>query len=111
MDEARNNWSASPASHSEEAKRSLIDQMADEARHEAAKRIRVIEEEAREESDRKAKKIVSIAIERLAGEFVAERTVSVVASAQRRDEGPDHRPRGAQHPRHRGRHRRRYHRR
>src|SRR5206468_3434143 len=34
--------------------------------------------EAREEADRRAKKIVSIAIERLAGEFVAERTVSVV---------------------------------
>src|SRR5439155_1535674 len=37
-----------------------------------------IEGEAREEADRRAKKIVSIAIERLAGEFVTERTVSVV---------------------------------
>jgi ribonuclease Y len=62
----------------EEAKRSLIEQMADEARHEAAKRIRLIEEEARMEADRKGKKIITIAIERLAGEFVAERTVSVV---------------------------------
>jgi len=62
----------------EEAKRMLIDQMVDEARHDAGKRIRQVEEEAREEADRKAKKIVTIAIERLAGEFVAERTVSVV---------------------------------
>ncbi len=62
----------------EEAKRSLLDQMLDEARHDAAKSIRQIESEAREEADRRAKKIVSIAIERLAGEFVAERTVSVV---------------------------------
>src|SRR5262249_44555505 len=62
----------------EEAKRSLIDQMVDESRHEAAKRIRLVEEEARAESDRRAKKIVTIAIERLAGEFIAERTVSVV---------------------------------
>jgi ribonucrease Y len=62
----------------EEAKRSLVDQMIDEARHEAAKRIRLVEEEARAESDRRAKKIISIAIERLAGEFVAERTVSAV---------------------------------
>jgi ribonuclease Y len=62
----------------EEAKRSLIEQMVDEAKHEAAKRIRQVEEEAREEADRKAKKIVTIAIERLAGEFIAERTVSVV---------------------------------
>lgn len=63
----------------EEAKQSLIDQMTEEARGEAAKHIRQIEAEAREESDRRAKKIVSIAIERLSGEFVAERTVSVVA--------------------------------
>jgi ribonuclease Y len=62
----------------EEAKRALMDQMIDEARHEAAKRIRMVEEEARAEADRRAKKIVTIAIERLAGEFVAERTVSVV---------------------------------
>jgi len=62
----------------EEAKRSLIEKMVDEARHDAAKHIRMVEEEARAESDRRAKKIVSIAIERLAGEFVAERTVSVV---------------------------------
>jgi ribonucrease Y len=62
----------------EEAKRTLIDQMVDEAKHEAAKRIRQVEEEAREEADRKGKKIITIAIERLAGEFVADRTVSVV---------------------------------
>jgi len=63
----------------EEAKRSLVEQMTDEARGDAAKQIRQIESEAREEADRRAKKIVSIAIERLAGEFVADRTVSVVA--------------------------------
>ncbi|MBP1686073.1 MAG: ribonuclease [Deltaproteobacteria bacterium] len=62
----------------DEAKRGLMEQMADEARHEAAKRIRLVEEEARAEADRRAKKIITIAIERLAGEFVAERTVSVV---------------------------------
>src|SRR5262249_7286605 len=62
----------------EEAKRSLVEQMVDESRHEAAKRIRLVEEEARADSDRRAKKIISIAIERVAGEFVAERTVSVV---------------------------------
>jgi ribonuclease Y len=62
----------------EEAKRTLVEQMVDEARHEAGKRIRQVEEEAREEADRKAKKIITVSIERLAGEFVAERTVSVV---------------------------------
>ena len=63
----------------DEAKKTLLDQMVDEARHDAARQIQKVEGEAREEADRRAKKIVSIAIERLAGEFVAERTVSVVA--------------------------------
>jgi ribonuclease Y len=62
----------------DEARKQLIQSMVDEARHEAAKQIRLIEQEARESADRQAKKIVSVAIERLAGEFVAERTVSVV---------------------------------
>ncbi|MCX8073436.1 MAG: ribonuclease Y [Candidatus Binatia bacterium] len=62
----------------EEAKQMLVEQMTEEARHEAARRIRVIEEEARAEAERRAKKIVSIAIERLAGDFAAERTVSVI---------------------------------
>jgi ribonuclease Y len=63
----------------DEARRALIEQMTEEARHDASKTIRQIEGEAREEGDRRAKKIVAIAIERLAGEYVAERTVSVVA--------------------------------
>ena len=62
----------------DEAKRVLVEQVVAEARHEAGKRIRLVEEEAREEADRKAKKIITIAIERLAGDFIAERTVSVV---------------------------------
>jgi ribonuclease Y len=62
----------------EEAKRALIEEVVAEARHEAGRRIRQVEEEAREEADRKAKKIITIAIERLAGDFIAERTVSVV---------------------------------
>ena len=62
----------------DEAKRSLIEDLVAEARHEAGKRIRQVEEGAREEADRKARKIITIAIERLAGEFIAERTVSVV---------------------------------
>ena len=61
----------------EEAKRNLIDQMVEEAKHESAKRIRVIEEEAKEEAIRRSQKIVALAIERLAGDFVAERSVTV----------------------------------
>ena len=62
----------------DEARRSLTQSMVEEAKHGAAKHIRLVEQEAREEADRKAKKIISIAIERLAGEWVTERAVSVV---------------------------------
>jgi ribonuclease Y len=79
IDEARSKLEAVAGLTRDEAKRSLLEEMTGQARTEAAKHIRVIEEEAREEADRRAKRIVSIAIERLAGEFVAERTVSVIA--------------------------------
>ncbi|MBI3757922.1 MAG: ribonuclease Y [Deltaproteobacteria bacterium] len=62
----------------DEAKQRLMEQMVEEARHDAARRIIQIEEEAREEAERRAKKIISIAVERLSGEFVAERTASVI---------------------------------
>ena len=78
VDEARAKLEQVAGLTREEAKRSLIDEMTAQARHEASKHIRVIEEEAREEADRRAKRIVSIAIERLAGEFVTERTVAVI---------------------------------
>ncbi|MGH7960878.1 MAG: Rnase Y domain-containing protein, partial [Candidatus Binatia bacterium] len=58
----------------DEAKRILMEQMVDEAKHEAARRIMTVEEEAREEAERRAKKIISVAVERLAGEFITERT-------------------------------------
>jgi ribonuclease Y len=79
VEEARNRLETIAGLTREEAKRTLIDEMVGQARHEAARHIRVVEEEAREEADRRAKRIISIAIERLAGEFVAERTVSVIA--------------------------------
>jgi ribonuclease Y len=79
IDEARAKLEAVAGLTREEAKRSLIDEMVAQARHDGAKHIRVVEEEAREEAERRAKRIISIAIERLAGEFVTERTVSVLA--------------------------------
>jgi ribonucrease Y len=63
----------------EEAKRNLIEEVVEAAKHESAKRVRVIEEEAKEEAARRGQKIVALAIERLAGDFVAERTVTVVS--------------------------------
>lgn len=62
----------------EQAKELLIRAMENEARYEGAKLIKRIENEANEEADKRAKKIMATAIQRYAGDFVAERTVSVV---------------------------------
>ncbi|AAR34513.1 ribonuclease Y [Geobacter sulfurreducens] len=64
---------------SAEAKKILMDAMESEAKLDAAKRIKAIEEEARETADKKSKEIISLAVQRYAGEYVAEKTVSVVA--------------------------------
>jgi ribonucrease Y len=77
VDETRKQLEQVAGMTREEAKKSLIDQMVEEAKHESAKRIRVIEEEAKEEAVRKSQKIIALAIERLAGDFVAERSVTV----------------------------------
>jgi ribonuclease Y len=62
----------------DEAKNLLIKAMERDARYEAAKLIKRIENESREQADRKAKKIIATAIQRYAGDYVAEKTVSVV---------------------------------
>ncbi|MEH0023071.1 MAG: ribonuclease Y [Desulfobacter sp.] len=62
----------------EEAKELLLKAMEDEAKHEGAKLIKKITSEAKEKADKEAKKIISTAIQRYAGDYVAERTVSVV---------------------------------
>jgi ribonuclease Y len=62
----------------EQAKELLIRAMENEARYEGAKLIKKIENETREQADKKAKKIIATAIQRYAGDFIAERTVSVV---------------------------------
>jgi ribonuclease Y len=63
----------------EDAKRMLMQAMEDEARYEGTKNARKIEEEAREKADKKAKEILALAIQRYAGEYVAEDAVSVVS--------------------------------
>jgi len=78
LDETRRALDRVAGMNREEAKKALLDEVTAETRHEAAKRIRQIEEEAHAEAERRAKKVVAVAIERLAGEFVAERTISLV---------------------------------
>ena len=62
----------------DEAKTQLMDSLIEEVKHESAKRVKQIEEQTREIADKKAKQIISLAIQRYSGDYVAERTVSTV---------------------------------
>ncbi|MEP6904996.1 MAG: ribonuclease Y [Gemmatimonadales bacterium] len=63
----------------QEAKAELIHRLEDEAQADAANRIRDIRETAKRNADREAKKIIALAIQRIAAEQTAETTVSAVA--------------------------------
>jgi ribonuclease Y len=65
----------------DQAKNELIAQVEEEARLDAAKKVKRIEEEANEEAEKRSKRIVGIAIQRFAGEYVAEQTISSVEIA------------------------------
>jgi ribonucrease Y len=60
-----------------EAREALTRQVTDEARRSAMATVRELEESAREEGEQRARKIVTIAIQRIASEQTAESTVSV----------------------------------
>lgn len=62
----------------DEAKQQIIADVTESAKLDAAKTVREIEEEAITDAERRAKKILSVAIQRYAGEYVTERCVSVV---------------------------------
>jgi ribonuclease Y len=62
----------------EEAKTQLLAEVEKESRVDMARIIRQIEEEAQVEGDRKARKLIADAIQRVASEHVAEISVSVV---------------------------------
>ncbi len=63
----------------EEAKEFLLNKIKDEIRHDAAIMIKEIETQAKEEAQKRAKEIISYAIQKCAVDQVAETTVSVVA--------------------------------
>jgi ribonuclease Y len=62
----------------DEARTIILQRVEATTREDAAKLMRQIEQEAKDEADKRAKKIISIAIQRLASEYVAELTVTTV---------------------------------
>ena len=63
---------------SEEAKTLLLDKVETEARHDMAVMLREVESKAKAEADKKARDILSLAIQRCAADHAQESTVSVV---------------------------------
>ncbi|HLR40442.1 MAG TPA: ribonuclease Y [Virgibacillus sp.] len=62
----------------DQAKQIILDKIEKEVTHEAALMIKEKENHAKEEADKKAKSILSLALQRCAADHVAETTVSVV---------------------------------
>lgn len=65
----------------EEAKKILMQNLETQVRHEAAQMMKVIRDEAKENAEKEARQIISMAVQRYAGEHTAETTVSVVPLA------------------------------
>jgi ribonuclease Y len=64
---------------SAEAREQLVSQVVEEAKRASMSQVREIEQRAREDGEERARKIVTIAIQRVASEQTAESTVSVFA--------------------------------
>ena len=62
----------------EEAKNFLISKVEEEARHDAALKLKEIDQQLKEEADRKARDVIALAIQRCAADHASEVTVSVV---------------------------------
>jgi ribonuclease Y len=63
----------------EEAKEQLIEKIESQVKHELAQRLDELESQFKEESEEKARNILSLAIQRCAADHVAEATISVFA--------------------------------
>lgn len=79
LDHARRTLQNIAGMSAEEAKRELIKTLEEDAKREARERIREIEEQTRIEAEERARSVVSLAVQRIAGEYVSDSTVTVVA--------------------------------
>jgi ribonuclease Y len=79
LSEERRRLEALAGMSAEQAKAELIGRMEEQARADAANSLREIRESARRNAEREAKKIVALAVQRVAADHTAEITVSSVA--------------------------------
>jgi ribonuclease Y len=79
LSEERRRLEALAGMSAEQAKQELIQRLEKEAEADAANRIREIRERAKRDAEREAKKIVALAVQRIAAEHTAEITAAAVA--------------------------------
>lgn len=78
IEEQRRNLEKLAGISSEEARNLLVQSMEADAKHEAAIVLRKIEEDTKRNSEKLSREVIAYAVQRFAGDFVAENTVSVV---------------------------------
>ena len=78
VDEHRRRLEQVAAMTAAEAKAMLVKQIEEDAKRDAMGLVRDLEQQAREEADRRARKIVTLAIQRVASEQTSESTVAVL---------------------------------
>ena len=61
-----------------EARQVLLKEVEDDARHDQARILRLVDEDTKRQAERRVRSILSVAMQRLAGSHAAETTVSVV---------------------------------
>jgi ribonucrease Y len=76
--EARRELESLAGLTADQARERLMSEMEDEARAEAAQLLRSVKEEAQREANREAKKVIALAIQRMAADESMQATVSVV---------------------------------
>jgi len=62
----------------EQAKAELVELVSDEAKLEAGRKIRAMDEEFKEEASQKARKMIALSVQRYAADYVAEHVVTAV---------------------------------
>ncbi len=78
VDDRQSRLQAAAGMSGEEARRNMMDELLDGVRRDSAREAKEIEDIARQEAEKKAKRIIGLAIQRYAGEHVQERATTSI---------------------------------
>ncbi|MGH7329423.1 MAG: Rnase Y domain-containing protein, partial [Polyangiaceae bacterium] len=78
VDDRQSRLQAAAGMSGEEARRNLLEELLDSVRRDSAREAKEIEDLAKEEAEKRAKRIIGLAIQRFAGEHVQERASTII---------------------------------